>query len=288
MSYLAARGLIDSIETGRRVFILCGSGSPPFLPFGETDGPLGGASIARALELGLGAKPILICEAHMMGPNRAAFAAAGLAIHLEELFDVRPHSALAVAFPYGMERRAEVEELFDAHDPAAVVFVERTGPNAKGVFHSITGTPKKPDEVIANHLFSEVARERGVFTLGIGDGGNEVGFGNIHEQARAIQPASHAITVTCTDVLVCAAISNWGAYGVSAMLGYLLGDPDLIQDHDTEYRMLAECVKMGASDGLLTSPTMFVDGTSWQVQQALVTMLRELVANGLKEVRRAF
>jgi hypothetical protein len=72
------------------------------------------------------------------------------------------------------------------------------------------------------------------------------------------------------------------------MLGYLLGNPDLIQDPETEYRMLAEAVKLGASDGLYTSPTMYVDGTSWQTQQALVTILRELVANGLKQVRRAF
>jgi hypothetical protein len=288
MSYLAARGLIDNVPAGRRVFVLCGSGSPPYLPFGETDGPLGGASIARALDLGLSAKPVLICEAHMMGPNRAAFGAAGLAVHLEEIFAVRPHSALAVAFPYGMERRTEIEALFDEHDPAAVVFVERTGPNAEGVFHSITGTPKQPSEVIANHLFADVARERGIFTLGIGDGGNEVGFGNIHAQARAIQRAPHAITVAQTDVLVCAAISNWGAYGVAAMLGYLLGNPGLIQDPETEYRMLAEAVKLGASDGLYTSPTMYVDGASWQTQQALVTILRELVANGLKQVRRAF
>ena len=288
MSYLAARGLIDNVSAGDRVLILCGSGSPPYLPFGETDGPLGGAAVARALDLGLGAKPVLICEAHMMGPNRAAFSAAGLALHLEELFAIRPHSALAIAFPYGMDRRAEIEALFDEQQPTAVVFVERTGPNAEGIFHSITGTPKKPDEVLANHLFAEVARARGILTIGVGDGGNEVGFGNIHEQAKAIQPASHAITVTQTDVLVCAAISNWGGYGIAAMLGYLLGNPDLVQDPDTEYRMLAEAVKMGAADGLYTSPTMYVDGTSWQTQQALVTMLRELVANGLKEVRRAF
>ncbi len=288
MSYLAAQGLIDSVSGGDRVFILCGSGSPPYLAFGETDGPLGGASVARALDVGLGAKPVLICEAHLMGPNRAAFGAAGLSIHLEELFSIRPHSAMVVAFPYGMDRRTEIEALFDLHQPAAVVFVERTGPNAEGVFHSITGTPKKADEVLANHLFAEVAHERSIFTVGVGDGGNEVGFGNIYEAARSIQPAAHAITVAKTDVLVCAAISNWGGYGIAAMLGYLLGNPDLIQDPDTEYRMLAEAVKMGAADGLYTSPTMFVDGTSWQTQQALVTMLRELVANGLKEVRRAF
>ena len=48
LSYLAAQGLIEHLSAGERVFILCGSGSPPYLPFGETDGPLGGAAIARA------------------------------------------------------------------------------------------------------------------------------------------------------------------------------------------------------------------------------------------------
>lgn len=288
LSYLAARGLIDRVQAGQRVFVLCGAGAPPYLPFGETDGPLGGAVIARALTLGLGAKPVLICEAHLMGPNRAAFAAAGLAIHLEELFAVRPHSALAVTGPYGMDRRPEIEDLFDQHQPAAVVFIERLSPNAEGVCHSITGTPLRPDDLLANHLFADIARDRGILTVGIGDGGNEAGFGNIYEEARAIQPAPVAITVTQTDVLVAAAISNWGAYGVAAMLAYLLQQPELVQDTLTEQRMLEGSVNMGAADGAYATPVMKVDGTSWQTQQALVTMLSEIVRNGLTPLRRAF
>src|SRR5688500_4700269 len=66
MSYLAATGLIERVKPNDRVFIVCGSGTAPFLPYGETDGPLGGAAVARAVELGLGAKPIIISEAHMM------------------------------------------------------------------------------------------------------------------------------------------------------------------------------------------------------------------------------
>lgn len=288
MSEQAARLLLDSVSAGDRVFVLCGSGSPPYLPYGETDGPLGGASIARALALGLNAKPVIISEAHMMGPNRATLAAAGLALHPEELFSQRPGSVLTVIPPYGMHRRPEIEALFDRHRPSAVVFVERTGPNAEGIFHSITGTPKDPVDVLANHLFASVASDRGIPTVGIGDGGNEVGFGKIHDRAREIQPASHAITVTETDVLVCAAISNWGAYGVAAMLAFLLRDPDLLQDEETEQRMLLASVDAGASDGLYARPIPYVDGTSLQTQRALITMLRQIVENGLREVRRAF
>jgi hypothetical protein len=297
LSYVAATGLVERVRPNDRVFVICGSGTPPFLPFGETDGPLGGAIVARALDLGLGAKPVIISEPHMMGANRATVAAAGLAIHDEGIFAVRPHSALTVEFPYGMERRAEVEALFDQHRPSAVFFVERTGPNAKGVYHTIRGTAKKPDEIIAGHLFAEVARERGIFSIGVGDGGNEIGFGRIYAAAREIQPAGKrcicpcgdgVITAVPTDVLVMAGTSNWGGYGIAAMLGYLLEKPDLVQEPDMEYRMLAACVAAGGADGAYASPVMKVDGTSWQTQQAIVTMLREIVVNGLTPLSRGF
>jgi D-glutamate cyclase len=297
MTYLAAKGLVDNVGSGDRVFVVCGSGSPPYLPFGETDGPLGGASIARALDLGLGAKPIVISEAHMMGPNRATFVAAGLAIHDEEVFEVRPHSALAIEFPYGMNTRTMVEELFDIHKPTAIVFVERTGPNTAGVYHSVRGTAKREEDIIAGHLFAEIAAERGVFSIGIGDGGNEIGFGNIHAEAQDIQPAGRkclcpcgegVITVAKTDVLVSASISNWGAYGVSAMLGFLLRKPELVQEPEMEFEMLRACAAAGASDGSHISPIMYVDGTSWRVQLALVTMLREMISNAMTPLGRPF
>ena len=233
----------------------------------------------------------------MMPPNRATVAAAGLAIHDEDIFSVRPHSALAVEFPYGMDRRSEVEALFDQHQPTAVAFVERTGPNEAGVYHTIRGTAKKPDEILAGHLFAEVAKERGIFTLGVGDGGNEIGFGKIHDEAQEIQPAGKqcicpcgkgVITVVETDVLVMAGTSNWGGYGIAAMMGYLLEKPDLVQEPEMEYRMLEACVDAGGADGAYAAPMMKVDGTSWQTQMALVTILREIVTNGLTPLGRGF
>jgi hypothetical protein len=297
LSYLAATGLIERVRPNDRVFIVCGSGSPPFLPYGETDGPLGGAAVARALDLGLGAKPIIISEAHMMGANRATVAAAGLAFHDDDIFNVRPHSALAIEFPYGMDRRGEIQALFDQYQPKAIVFVERTGPNEAGVYHSIRGTAKKPEEVIASHLFAEVARERNIFSIGVGDGGNEIGFGVIHDEAQDIQPAGRqclcpcgkgVITVVGTDVLVMAGTSNWGGYGIAAMMGYLLEKPDLVQEPEMEYRMLQACVEAGGSDGAYAAPMMKVDGTSWQTQMALVTILKEIVSNGLTPLSRGF
>jgi hypothetical protein len=58
LTFLAADGLRRAINRGDHVLVVTGAGSAPWLPKGETDGPPGAAAIARALETGLGAKPI--------------------------------------------------------------------------------------------------------------------------------------------------------------------------------------------------------------------------------------
>src|ERR1700742_507917 len=58
MTYRAAMALKERVKRGDHVLVVTGAGTPPGLPQGETDGPLGAAAVARAVELGLGAKPI--------------------------------------------------------------------------------------------------------------------------------------------------------------------------------------------------------------------------------------
>jgi hypothetical protein len=64
-----------------------------------------------------------------------------------------------------------------------------------------------------------------VVTIGIGDGGNEIGMGAIPWRViRANIP--NGATVACrvaTDYLIVAGISNWGAYGLAAGIRHLRG-----------------------------------------------------------------
>ena len=84
------------------VFVVTGAGTPPGLPAGETDGPPGAAAIARAIEFGLGAKPVLISEARNMPavsqgrPKRRASPSS-----TEALFKQRRSCALAIEYPLG-------------------------------------------------------------------------------------------------------------------------------------------------------------------------------------------
>ena len=147
------------------------------------------------------------------------------------------------------------------------------------------------------HLLAERAKAEGVFTIGIADGGNEIGCGLILDAVRDVQPFGRVsknpedggiATVTTTDVLVFAAVSNWGAYGVAAALAGLLGDLRVLHDTDTERRMLERCVDAGAMDGVEARLVPLVDGTSPAVQQSLLTMLREIVALSLRTIERGF
>jgi hypothetical protein len=66
------------------------------------------------------------------------------------------------------------------------------------------------------------------------------------------------------------------------MLAYMLQDPLVLQDADTERRMVEAMVAKGAVAAGMAASVPWVDGTSPAVQQAIVTILQEIVHNGLR------
>lgn len=290
LTFLAADGLRKAIGRNDTVLIVTGAGVIPHLPRGETDGPQGGASMARALDVALGAKSVFISEERNMEPIIASAKAAGLLDVDMDIFRQRGGVCHSRIMPLGVDGSEEfAANLFEELDPKAVIFIERPGPAANGNFHSLTGTICPPSEMSNSQTLAAEAKKRGVFTLGIGDGGNEIGFGKISEDIKRIQPYGPTIaTVTETDVLVPAAVSNWGAYGVAAALAGLVGNFDALHDEADELRMLEKCMEAGAMDGGFARLYARVDGTSKETQCAIVTILREIVGNSLKKFSRDF
>lgn len=283
MTFRAAQALRQRVNRGNHVLVVTGAGTAPWLPKGETDGPLGAAALARAVELGLGAKPILIGEERNLPSLIGATEGAGLVVVDEETFGRRTGCALGVPFPLGLEAgRRAAADLFARFAPTCVIFVEKGGPNEKGVFHSILGSGRPPDAMANAHLLADMAAEKGVLTIGIGDGGNEIGCGAIIEAVHRVQPfgricgcpcGAGVATVTRCDHLVFASVSNWGAYAVAAALGGLMDKPSLLHDTETERRMLHASLAGGAMDGAYARLIPFVDGTSADVQAGIITIL---------------
>ncbi len=150
-------------------------------------------------------------------------------------------------------------QIIDEYQPAAVIAVERLGPNDQGIVHGSTGVKK--DCVDLGHVFL-AAQEAGILTVGVGDNGNEIGFGRIYDFMRDFHPygrecqyegGTGVITTIATDVFLPASISNWGAYGIAAMISFLIKDREVLQTPDMERRILEACLNNGGW-GCATAP----------------------------------
>ncbi len=296
LTLLAAEALIDRVKPDDAVIIATGARCEPILPYGETDGPVGAAALARALDIALGAKTIITIEESNAAPTIACTRASGVYLRDAEDFDKVPGACIIDYYPLGVEAgKKKAIELIETYNPAAIIFIEKHGPNAKGEIHSVTGRAIDKENMGNAYFLASEAEKRGILTIGTGDGGNEIGNGLIYDAVREITPYGKVCQCPCgdgiatvakTDIFVAASISNWGAYGISAALALLKEDVDIIHDTDTERRMVEACAHYGSVDGISMKPEPRVDGISLQGGQAIVTLLREAVTNGLKSVDR--
>lgn len=280
-----AEALVDRVGPADTVLILTGAGGPPNLPKAEVDGILGAVAIARAIHFGIGARVAILTEERAKDPVKAAVQGAGLNFREPDDPEV-DNSVLFIPTEIGHdESKAQAIDLLDRLTPSAVIGIEKLSPNEKGVIHGATGLSYDDVHSKPQYLF-EMAQDRGILTCGIGDGGNEVGFGVILDAVREIMPAGSVCECDCrggsaaavkTDQFMVAAISDWGGYAVAAMLAVLTDSQSmLLTDNDIE-RMLLATVNAGAFDGATARPTLSDDGVDLDAQRAYVTMLRRLV-----------
>jgi D-glutamate cyclase len=262
----------------------------------ESDGPVGAASMARAFELGLGAAPIIMVEESIVAATVAALQALGLRCVTPEqaITSARTASNLhaAAVIPSPMEpdeaRRLAVG-LVDMNRVAAFVTIEKGGANSAGEIHYSRGT-LGTGSVAPLDPVMEVFEGAGVTSIGIGDGGNEIGMGNADGALRHLLPYGADCGCPCgqgivpgkqTDLVLPVTVSNWGGYGVSAALALALGDRRLLHDARAEERMLRAAGQAGLIDGVsgFTGPTS--DGLSGSIHCSVIDILHGIVGHGV-------
>ena len=175
--------------------------------------------------------------------------------------------------------------MFARYSPAALIFTERLGPNRQGIIHGSTGISGFLPMVDLSPILTE-ATERKVVSIGIGDAGNEIGFGRIFNAVREIQEPGAVCrcscgdgmaTVAATDVLVVASVSNWGAYAIDACLAHLLGREDLPQSPKMAERVIQACFDGGGYEAVFCTQRYLVDGIAGETSIGLTQILREMV-----------
>lgn len=234
-----------SLLRDKQGIVLIGTGFPVVKTF-ETDGPVGAIALYDTLEK-IGITPILVCGK----PISEALA------ERYRVFEIH----------VGHNRREqEARHALNAFRPEVIISIERPGQAADGGYYNMRG------ESISEHTacFDTFMDLSDCPTIGIGDGGNEIGMGNVAGTLRELDIVPAA--TTC-DELIVADVSNWGAYGIIAFLS-LWHNRDFLGEI-VPLDLLRYISELGSVDGVTRVNQLTEDGLDVSEGESVLQQLRE-------------
>jgi hypothetical protein len=277
----AARHLA-TLAAGECVILITGSLTRPWVSpnIGETDGPVGVAALARALSYGFNAIPVVITDTSLIDPVGKTLQAAGLTIvTLEQAKRATSNKrfcsvAVVQGFPSSdAEARKDSARVLDEFAPKAVISVERAGMTPRGTYHNMLGQDFSEGRARIDYVV-EKAMSRSIPTVGVGDGGNEIGMGAVADAVHKYIPHGEILCAElATDVLLPAGVSNWGCYAIQAALAVITDKPDLLHTAAMERRLVEAAADAGLVDGNTGKCEPTVDGLAIDVHVGIVELL---------------
>ncbi len=222
----------------------------------ETDGPPGAVAIGEALKK-LGYEIAYVTDEWSV-----------------EVVKAISGDAEVVEFPVAthFESAQFANELTARLRPSVLISIERAGLVGDGTFRNWKGEDISKFNAKVDHLFDQHPH-----SVGIGDGGNEIGMGNLREVIPGTPKLPDNPCVTTTKQLVIASTSNWGGYGLVAQMGLRTGH-DLLPSVEQGYDWVKRMVEVGAVEGLTGESKDWVDGRDPEADAACLRDLHEFVA----------
>lgn len=223
----------------------------------ETDGPPGAIGIGKALQM-LGRRVVYVTD-HYSSPIMRELA--GPQGEVIDFPITDQESSLKFA-----------TDLLTQLDPSLLISIERCGPSEDGIYRNMRSVDISDYNAKVDTLFTQHPA-----TVGIGDGGNEIGMGNLLKEIPNFpkMPAEPASTA-CSQLII-ASVSNWGGYGLVAALSKLTGK-NLLPSTDEEANWVKRCVKLGAVDGFNGEVREYVDGFPLEEYGQVLNELHQLVS----------
>ena len=227
----------------------------------ETDGPPGAIAMGNALQE-LGSQVTYVTDCHTAPMMRK---------WLGDRADV-------VDFPIAGEEesREAARRLLEELRPDLLITIERCGRNASDVYLNMLSRDITEYTARLDYLF-----EHGVPSVGIGDGGNEIGMGNVAEHIPPVDRLPDEPAISTVDRLVIASVSNWGGYGLVAAISRLAGR-NLLPPVEEDTRLITEMVDDGAVDGSSGLNRYYVDNFTLEENAGLLGLLHERVEEVLR------
>ena len=276
ISYQIAQALLR--QPGSHVGILTGAAVPNFLPNGENDGPLGAIVLGNALKA-LGYRVSILTEIELSSIFNELFKVYGSTLDMIELDKEDPNDHAGTA-----------------PDLDSLIAIEKLGSNAKHVMHGATGVSRNGTRAHVDGLVNRL-NDAGKLTVGIGDGGNEIGFGKIYTEARELLDYGKQcqcdcndgiVTITPTQILFPVGVSNWGAYAVTSALAAATGEFGILHTPERELDIIAAATRVDCRDGGIGAARDFVDSVPAETSAAIVQILKTLAEKVEEKSDRAF
>ena len=227
----------------------------------ETDGPPGAKVIGDALQ-SLGFEVVYVTDQYT-------------APLMAEIDDT---GARVVDFPITDDdsSRRFADDLMAELTPSVLISIERCGFTSEGLFRNMRGNDITAFNAKADYLFADHPN-----SIGIGDGGNEIGMGNLAAEVTTVPTLVKIPCVTTTTKLVITSVSNWGGYGLVAALSRQRGK-NLLPSVKAEQELIRRTVGAGAVDGMSGKSELKVDGfTMEENSQTLISLHQFLTDEGV-------
>jgi len=272
------------------VFIVTGATSQRVgLPehIGEMDGPPGAVALARTIALTHKAVPVLLTDPGQGGMLSRAAESLGLytlpveSVRRQSEATTHTTSVAVLEIPADdANARLQASALIKDLNPCAAIAIEKAGKNERGVFHNSQKLDTSPGKGRADELFQACASNN-VLTIGIGDGGNEIGMGAIKQELAEAFPYMAVCSCPCkgsiladqaVDCLITSTVSNWGAYALGTFIAAASGQPYACHSPTRENRLLDAAARAGYMhlDGFAQPGA---DGLPEEVHMAFVRLL---------------
>lgn len=221
----------------------------------ETDGPPGALAIGHALQ-SLGKKVVYVTDKYCMPIIQ------GLGVHPSN----------TVEFPITDKEQSIKfsEQLLEEINPALLLSIERCSPSSDGIYRNMKSMDVSDYTAKIDTMFGYRP------SVGIGDGGNEIGMGLLHEQILKYPELHPKPAYTACDRLVIASCSNWGAWGLIAALSNLT-ETNLLPTIEEETDRIDKCVELGVVDGFTGEVKPYVDGFPLKEYLSPLEQLHELI-----------
>lgn len=222
--------------------------------FAETDGPAGTVFLAEMLKK-CSFTPIILTDEYC-----------------RNFFEEEKIETIYV--PFEIEKNYFLT-LVEKYSPVGIISCERCGINSKNDYANMKNISIKEKTSPIDKLFIDFYGK--LPSVGIGDGGNEIGMGNLQNEIS--EKLSLVPCTVKTDFLVIATVSNWGAYALATEISKISGI-SLFDEYDFLFiaKFIKKTVEIGSVDGVTKEKSISVDGFPFEVEKEIFEALKRYSA----------